>query len=104
MISATGVEDQELAVGSVGGGVDNPPVAGGRDLRAGAGGDRNPPLVTTMAVRSPEIAGLDAVDRHRQLSLGRRERHGGPKAAGIVKGGEAGVAGGAALLARPAGG
>ena len=100
MISATGIQDQEFAVGSVGRSVNNPAVARRRDLGTRPGCDRNPPFGTSVAVRSAEIARFDPVDGNRQHALGGRksDRRGEP--AGILEGRKIrpGVAQGAALL------
>src|ERR1700722_1047537 len=72
MIAATGIQDQELAVASEWTSVNDPPVAGRRDLSTRTGGDRLPFLGSTDAIRAAEFACFHAIDRQPQATA-----HGG---------------------------
>src|SRR6185503_6995668 len=73
MITATGIQDQELAIAAKRASVSNPPFAGGGNLGAGTRSDRLPLLGSTDAVGPAEVADFHAVNRLPQVTAHRGE-------------------------------
>ena len=74
MISAAGIEDQELSVGSERSGIHDPAIARGRDLARRPGSRSRGLFRCRRSRRARRIRGSGAVDRQRQRALARRRR------------------------------
>src|SRR5580693_3652844 len=85
MIPAASVEDQELPVTAKRSGVNNPAVAGGGNIRAGAGRDGEAFLGPTDPVRCAEFTDPYAIDRKMQMPACRRECNGRCHSAWVVE-------------------
>src|ERR1700732_1895817 len=88
MISAAGIEDQELAITAERPGIDDPAVAWGSYLGARVGCDGKSLLGSTGAVGGAELADSRPVDRQAQMPAIRRERHCRRHAARILQRGQ----------------
>src|SRR5277367_3983431 len=99
MIAAASVQDQELAIATKRTGVNDPTVAGRRDLRASVRGDRLPPLGSADTIGTAEFADFHAIHRQTQVPAGRCKGDRRGKAPRILERGE--VWPGGALLDGP---
>src|SRR5580692_2462791 len=93
MIAATGIQDQELAVAAKRTSVNDPSIAGRRNLSTHASDDRLPFLGSTNTVRPAEFMDFHAVNRQPQVAAHSRERNRGRKPARILERRERGAGG-----------
>src|SRR5579863_4930838 len=88
MITAAGIEDQELAIAAKRTGVNHPTVAGRGDLRARKSGDRLSSLGSIGPIGSAEVADFCTIDRQVQMAAHGGKRHRGREPPWILKRGK----------------
>src|SRR5579863_717102 len=88
MITAAGIEDQELAIAAKRTGVNDPTVAGRGNLRARKGGDRLSSLGSLGPIGGAEVADFCTVDRQVQVAAHGGKRHRGREPTGVLERGK----------------